>query len=176
MLYTFDISKNFCLATTSFNYKLIISAILNNVRCLFSSTPVDPTLPAAPTPSGLHSADPNTRHNPNKYLPCDAGRIAIGSSDAMVFNQSVATFTIAFQRNFTNTPRIGLSVYTMNFDYSPTFSCLVSNVTSLSGAIIQVSTADASQNNQLFLIYMATDHPYLGIFMPPALSTFGLMQ
>jgi len=94
----------------------------------------------------------------------------------MIFNQSIATYTIAFQRNFTTTPRIGLAVYTMNFEYSPTFSCQVSNTTGLSGAALMVTTTDTGQNNQLFLIYMATDHPYLGIFMPPALSNFGLTQ
>ena len=84
----------------------------------------------------------------------------------MVFNSSVASFALNFQRVFNGVPRIGLAVYTMDFEYSPTFSCKVSNGTTATSAVLQVSTTNVGINNQLFLMYMATDHPFMGIFMP----------
>ena len=88
----------------------------------------------------------------------------------MVFNQSQASYALAFERTFTTVPRLGLAVYTIDFEYSPTFSCKVTNATTTMNAILQVSTTNVGQNNQMYLMYMATDHKYLGIFMPPALS------
>lgn len=92
----------------------------------------------------------------------------------MVFNTSQANYSLAFERTFSTVPRIGLGVYTMDFEYSPTFNVKVTDSTTTSNAILQVSTANAGKNNQLYLIYMATDHPYLGVFMPPSLSTLVL--
>lgn len=64
-------------------------------------------------------------------------------------------------------PRLGLAVYTMDFEYSPTFSCTVNSTTPTS-AVLQVATSNTGTNNQLYLMYMATDHPSLGIYMPGA--------
>ena len=116
-------------------------------------------------------AVPGSRHPLNQYLPPHPERIAFGASNAMIFNTSTATFALNFQRPFSVAPRIGLAVYTMDFEYSPTFSCRVTNSTTSTSAILQVTTSNVGQNNQLFLMYMATDHPLIGIFMPDALST-----
>jgi len=94
----------------------------------------------------------------------------------MVFNSSTAAFALTFQRVFSSAPRIGLAVYTMDFEYSPTFSCKVTNSTTSTSAILQVTTSNVGQNNQLFLMYMATDHPLIGIFMPNALGIYPLTK
>ena len=94
----------------------------------------------------------------------------------MVFNSSSASFALTFQRTFSSTPRIGLSVYTMDFEYSPTFSCKVTNNTSPTSTVLRVTTSNVGQNNQLFLMYMATDHPLIGIFMPAPLSILFLIK
>ena len=114
---------------------------------------------------------PGSRHPLNQYLPSYPERIAFGASNAMIFNTSTAAFALNFQRAFSVAPRIGLAVYTMDFEYSPTFSCKVTNSTTSTSAILQVTTSNVGQNNQLFLMYMATDHPLIGIFMPDALGT-----
>lgn len=94
----------------------------------------------------------------------------------MVFNTSTSSYALSFQRTFQSIPRIGLGIYTMDFEYSPSFSLIVTNDTTLSSAVLRVSTSNTGQNNQLYLIYIATDHSDLGVFMPPALGTEGVMQ
>lgn len=60
----------------------------------------------------------------------------------------------------------------MDFEYSPTFSCRVANATQ-SSSILVVTTTNMGTNNQLYLMYIATDHPSLGVYMPnPFGNTF----
>jgi len=93
----------------------------------------------------------------------------------MVFNQSSATYSLQFERTFSLVPRIGLAVYSIDFEYSPTFSTKVTNETTTTNANLIVTTTNSGQNNQLYLMYMATDHALIGLFMPPQLSKFHLM-
>lgn len=93
----------------------------------------------------------------------------------MVFNQTQANYALQFERTFSIVPRLGLAVYSIDFEYSPTFRTKVTNGTT-TNATLQVSTTNVNQNNQLYLMYMATDHPYVGIFMPSALSTADIIQ
>ena len=94
----------------------------------------------------------------------------------MIFNQTQANYALQFERTFSIVPRLGLAVYSIDFEYSPTFSTKVTNGTTTTNATLQVSTTNVGQNNQLYLMYMATDHPYFGIFMPTALSKCVLIQ
>jgi len=59
----------------------------------------------------------------------------------------------------------------MDFEYSPTFSCTVDNSTTATSAVLVVTTTNSGSNNQLYLMYMATDHSALGIYMPGAFGT-----
>lgn len=76
-----------------------------------------------------------------------------------------------FNRNFTQVPRVGLAVYTMDFEYSPEFSCQVTSGTTVTSGTLFVSTTRTGQNNQLYIMYIATDHDFLGVFMPGPLGT-----
>jgi hypothetical protein len=94
----------------------------------------------------------------------------------MTFNSSLEKFALTFQRTFTSIPLVGLAVYTMDFEYSPTFSCLVTNDTTSTSAVIQVTTSNVGASNQLYLMYMATDHSALGIFMPAPLRMSSVIE
>ena len=141
---------------------------MNNLNV---DAPTSSNNPPAPGCSPI-PADSITRHHRNKYTSHNTGRIAFGSSNAMIFNQTQATYALQFERTFSVVPRLGLAVYSLDFEYSPTFSTRVTNGTTTRSATLQVSTSNTGQNNQLYLMYMATDHPYIGIFMPAPLSTF----
>ena len=94
----------------------------------------------------------------------------------MILNTTLASFKLPFQRTFSSIPRMGLTIYTLDFEYSPTFSCKVTNATTTTSAILEVSTTNIGQSNQLFLMYLATDHPSMGIFMPAPLGISLLRQ
>jgi hypothetical protein len=86
-------------------------------------------------------------------------------------NNNGVTYSFNFNRNFTITPRVGLAVYTMAFEYSPVFSCQVTSDTTTTSATLIITTQNSGRNNQLYLMYIASDHDFLGVFMPGALST-----
>jgi|LakMenEpi03Aug12_release.lakeMendotaPanAssembly.Ray.scaffolds.fasta_scaffold1412175_1 hypothetical protein len=58
----------------------------------------------------------------------------------------------------------------MDFEYSPDFSCRITADTNQTSAAILITTVDRSQTNQIYLMYIVTDHDYLGVFMPDPIS------
>lgn len=82
-----------------------------------------------------------------------------------------AAYSFNFNRNFTNVPRVGLGIVNMDFQYSPVFSCQVSSNTTESSATLLITTQTTSTTNQLYIMYLATDHDFFGVFMPGPLST-----
>lgn len=106
-----------------------------------------------------------------------SGRLFLfDSTNGLQADKEGDTYSFTFSRNFTVVPRVGLAVYTMDFEYSPTFSCKVTSDTTTSTANLLINTANTGQNNQLYIMYMATDHDYMGVFMPGPLVTYMLNQ
>lgn len=71
---------------------------------------------------------------------------------------------------------MGLGIVNMDFQYSPVFSCQVSSNTTESSATLLITTQTTSPNNQLYIMYLATDHDFFGVFMPGPLITYMLNQ
>lgn len=58
----------------------------------------------------------------------------------------------------------------MDFEYSPSFSCKLTSNTSTTTATLNITTDSLAQNNQLYIMYLATDHTYMGVYMPGTLG------
>lgn len=111
----------------------------------------------------------------NKYDWCHIESLFLfDTTNGFQANQGGTTYTYNFARNFSLIPRVGLAVYTMDFEYSPTFSCQVSSNTTTTSATLIITTTNTGQNNQLYLMYIATDHDFMGVFMPGALGSLFL--
>jgi len=48
----------------------------------------------------------------------------------------------------------------------------VTSDTTVSAATLFITTTNSGQNNQLYIMYIATDHDFLGVFMPGPLGIF----
>ena len=111
------------------------------------------------------------RHR-NKYLLSHSGSLFLFDTlNGNQANNNGVTYSFNFNRNFTLIPRVGLAVYTMDFEYSPVFSCQVTNATTTTSSTLWITTQNSRRSNQLYITYIATDHDYLGVFMPGPLST-----
>jgi hypothetical protein len=58
----------------------------------------------------------------------------------------------------------------MDFQYSPKFSVKVTSDTSESSASLVITSSNRGANDQLYIMYIATDHDFMGVFMPGPLS------
>ena len=66
-------------------------------------------------------------------------------------------------------------MYTLDFEYSPDFSCRITAATNQSATAIQINSASANVNNLLYIMYMATDNAQIGILATDRLSKIYLM-
>lgn len=89
-----------------------------------------------------------------------------GPDSGFQYTELNKTHTFMFERVFNNVPRVGLAVYTIDFEYSPEFSCQITAATNKTSAAILVRSPNENINNRLYIMYIATDHPQIGIFVP----------
>lgn len=122
-------------------------------------------------PDSLPAVKEYQRIYRNKYNSFNEDRVFL--FDTINGNQASnngLTYAFTFNRNFTFVPRVGLAIYTMDFEYSSVFSCQVTGDTTITAASLFITTENTGNNNQLYIMYIATDHDYLGVFMPGPLS------
>lgn len=64
---------------------------------------------------------------------------------------------------------MGLAVYTLDFEYSPDFSCQITAATNKTATAVRVTSSNENVNNRLYIMYIATDNEQMGIFVPERL-------
>ncbi len=101
------------------------------------------------------------------------GKLFIFGSD-IGFEQSNSNkhYNFMFERPFDNVPRVGLAVYTIDFEYSPDFSCKVTAATNKTSSTVMANSSNTNSNNRLYVMYIATDNEQVGIFVPERLCNF----
>jgi hypothetical protein len=105
-------------------------------------------------------------------LTVNEGKLFLfGPDNGFQFTEFGSSYSFLFGREFDNVPRVGLAVYTIDFEYSPDFSCRITAATNKTATSIKVSSLSTNKNNRLYIMYMATDHVQMGIFVPDRLCT-----
>ncbi len=60
-------------------------------------------------------------------------------------------------------------MYTVDFEYSPDFSCRITSDTNKISTAIKIISASTNTNNRMYIMYMATDYVQMGVFVPDRL-------
>lgn len=103
------------------------------------------------------------------YLFNSGKLFLFGPDNGFEFTQFGQTYIFRFLREFDNVPRVGLALYTIDFEYSPDFSSRITADTNRAETAIKVSSRSRNINNRLYIMYIATDNEQIGIFVPDRL-------